>query len=154
GTTQSGGQASATYTAGATLGSGTASIAVDYGMSAAALTITTPNAAADLSVSATRPAIGIAGASSGIDNLAYTITVHNNGPDNTSSVQITNSLAAPLGTTVSSDTTGSQGTFNAGTGVWSVGMLPSGATATLTLLVSVASGVASGSIIQESASVT
>ncbi|TMF08357.1 MAG: DUF11 domain-containing protein, partial [Chloroflexi bacterium] len=80
--------------------------------------------------------IGIAkSASSGTvtvgSNVTYTITVLNIGPSNASGVQITDLLPAGL-TFVSA--VPSQGTYTSGTGVWNIGAIASGGTATLTLV--------------------
>ncbi len=79
------------------------------------------------------------------DNLApkvgetfnFTMTVTNNGPCEASGLQVTDSLPAGL-TYVSS--TPSTGTYTSGTGVWDIGALANGATATLTIGVSGTSG--------------
>ena len=87
-------------------------------------------AAADIavakSVSDPTPAVGT--------NVTFTITVHNNGPDPTTALQVTDLVPAGL-TFVSA--TPSQGTYTAGTGVWDIGVLASGATATLQITVTV-----------------
>lgn len=71
-------------------------------------------------------------AGSGIGtNATFTITVTNNGPSDATGVAVRDQLPAGL-TYVSS--TPSVGTYNSGTGVWSVGNLASGVSATLQLV--------------------
>ncbi len=62
--------------------------------------------------------------------ITYTITLTNNGPDDSSSVELTDSL--PAGVTFVS-ATASQGSFDPGTGLWSVGTLAATASGTLEL---------------------
>src|SRR5438105_863105 len=87
-------------------------------------------AAADIavakSVSDPTPAVGT--------NVTSTITAHNHGPDQTTAHQVTDLVPAGL-TFVSA--TPSQGTYTAGTGLWDIGVLASGATATLQVTVTV-----------------
>jgi uncharacterized repeat protein (TIGR01451 family) len=64
-------------------------------------------------------------------NVTFTVSVHNAGPDATSAAQVNDALPAGL-TFVSASA--SQGSYNSGTGVWSIGVLANGATATLTLV--------------------
>src|SRR5437879_13302909 len=61
-------------------------------------------------------------------NVTFTVTAHNGGPNATTALQVTDPVPAGL-TFVSA--TPSQGTYNAGTGVWDVGALESGARARL-----------------------
>ena len=81
-------------------------------------------AAADVAVAKTvsdpTPAVGT--------SVTFTVTAHNNGPDPTTSLQLTDLV--PAGLTFVSDSV-SQGTYTPGTGVWNVGVLASGASATL-----------------------
>ena len=87
-------------------------------------------AAADIavtkSVSDANPAVGT--------NVMFTVTAHNNGPDDATALQISDPLPAGL-TFVSSSA--SQGTYSTGSGVWDVGALANGATATLQITVTV-----------------
>lgn len=70
------------------------------------------------------------------DLVEYTVTIANNGPARATSVAITDSL--PAGVTRTGTPAGaSQGSFNEGNGVWTVGTLNDGAMATLTLEVEV-----------------
>ncbi len=82
--------------------------------------------------------------------VVFTITVRNNGPQNASSVAVTDNL--PIGLTYNSHTT-SAGTYDNGTGVWSVGPLSSGANATLTINAQVNAGTMGG-VITNTASIT
>ncbi|MFC2100112.1 hypothetical protein ACFLSF_04705, partial [Candidatus Bipolaricaulota bacterium] len=69
--------------------------------------------------------------------LTYTIVVTNNGPSDATGVVVTDTL--PGDVAYFSDTP-SQGPYNSGTGEWSVGDLADGASATLTLVVTVGPG--------------
>ncbi|WP_048190947.1 DUF11 domain-containing protein [Methanobacterium sp. SMA-27] len=62
----------------------------------------------------------------------YTITTTNHGPDTATGVKVTDKI--PAGLTFNSYTA-SQGTYNSGTGIWNVGTLVNGASATLRLFV-------------------
>ena len=64
-------------------------------------------------------------------NVTFTVTVHNGGPDDTSALQVNDPLPAGL-TFVSA--IASQGAYNSGTGVWNIGVLANGATATLSIV--------------------
>ncbi|MCK5585231.1 DUF11 domain-containing protein, partial [Candidatus Bipolaricaulota bacterium] len=77
------------------------------------------------------------------EQLTYTVTVTNNGPSNATGVVVTDILPAEVSYFSG---TPSQGTFSSGTGVWTVGSLADGASATLTLVVDVDPGI-SGTII-------
>jgi uncharacterized repeat protein (TIGR01451 family) len=84
------------------------------------------------------------------DSITYTVTVTNNGPDGATGVEITDLL--PTGVTYVSDGP-SQGGYTPGTGVWSVGALSNGASATLDLTATVDSGTA-GTTVSNTASLT
>jgi uncharacterized repeat protein (TIGR01451 family) len=60
--------------------------------------------------------------------VTYTLIAHNNGPDTATGVVATDVLPAGL---VFVSATASQGSFDAGSGQWTIGTLPNGATATL-----------------------
>jgi len=62
-------------------------------------------------------------------NVIYTITVTNNGPNNATGVVVTDPL--PAGLTYVSDT--GAGAYNSGTGAWTIGNLASGASTTLNI---------------------
>ena len=87
-------------------------------------------AAADVGLTKTvsdpTPAVG--------SNVTFTITAHNGGPNATTALQVTDLV--PSGLTFVSAAP-SQGTYNAGTGVWDVGVLANGANATLQIVVTV-----------------
>ncbi|MCB9875429.1 MAG: DUF11 domain-containing protein [Planctomycetaceae bacterium] len=70
------------------------------------------------------------------DNITFTLTAANAGPDSATNVAVTDVLPAGL-TFVSS--TPSQGTFVSGTGVWTVGTIANGGNATLQIVATVAS---------------
>ncbi len=78
------------------------------------------------SVSDPNPAVGT--------NVTFTVTAHNNGPNDTTALQVSDVL--PAGLTYVSDTA-SLGTYTPGTGVWDIGVLTNGATATLQITVTV-----------------
>ena len=69
------------------------------------------------------------------DSVTFTLTLDNAGPDAASNVTVGDSLPAGL-TFVSS--TPSQGTYDSGTGVWTVGSVASGSNATLQIVATVA----------------
>jgi uncharacterized repeat protein (TIGR01451 family) len=62
--------------------------------------------------------------------ITYTITVNNTGADSATGVSINDLLPAGLNYT---SNTPSQGTYNSGTGVWTVGTIANGANATLAI---------------------
>jgi len=66
--------------------------------------------------------------------VTYTIVVTNHGPSDATGVSVTDTL--PSGVTYKSDIP-SQGSYDSSTGVWDVGNLASGNSATLTLVVTV-----------------
>lgn len=68
------------------------------------------------------------------DNITFTITVTNNGPNSASNITVSEVLS-PAFVFVSSNA--SQGSYNANTGIWNVGSLSNGGTATLTITVTV-----------------
>jgi len=87
------------------------------------------------------------------NNISYTVTVHNNGPAATSSVTFTDAI--PAHTTFSSlAQTGTAWSCPApGTVVsCTIASLPSGATTTFTLIITVTAGTASGTVITNTAS--
>lgn len=67
------------------------------------------------------------------DTVVYTLTVTNNGPSNATGVQLTDIL--PSGVTYVSDTSG--GDYVPGTGVWNIGPLNVGSSATIDITVTV-----------------
>lgn len=80
----------------------------------------------------------------------YTIRVTNNGPSQASGVEVWDGL--PLGVTLVSQNA-SQGIYDSGTGLWSIGTMPNGAAAQLNITVSVDSGTA-GQTITNGADIT
>jgi uncharacterized repeat protein (TIGR01451 family) len=94
----------------------------------------------DLAVSKSE-SIDPAIAGSGPGNLTYVVTVTNNGPADATGVALTESLILPLGVTVHSITP-SVGSF--ADPVWTVGTVASGASATLTVQLTVDSTTAQG----------
>lgn len=73
-------------------------------------------------------------------NVVYTLSVVNNGPENATNVSLTDVL--PAGVTYVSD----DGAYNSGTGVWTIGNLNNGATATLNITASVDGSTAGSTI--------
>ena len=86
--------------------------------------------AADIGVTKTvsdpTPAVGT--------NVTFTVKATNHGPNDATGVQVTDQVPAGL-TFVSASP--SQGTYTAGTGIWNIGALVNGASATLQLVVTV-----------------
>jgi len=78
------------------------------------------------SVNNATPAVGT--------NVTFTVTAHNSGPNPTITLQVTDPVPAGL-TFVTA--TASQGAYSSGTGIWNIGVLASGATATLQITVTV-----------------
>jgi uncharacterized repeat protein (TIGR01451 family) len=90
----------------------------------AATATNTPTTAADLALAKT---VSNASPASGT-NVTFTITLTNNGPNPATGVAVTDLLPAGL---VLQGAAPSQGTYDAGTGVWTVGAMANGATQTL-----------------------
>ncbi|MCA9123215.1 MAG: DUF11 domain-containing protein [Planctomycetaceae bacterium] len=82
------------------------------------------------------------------DNVTFTITVSNAGPDAATNTAVSDAL--PAGMTFVSDAP-SQGTFNSTTGIWTVGTIANGGTATLQVVASVDSTGAKTNTAQVSA---
>jgi len=68
------------------------------------------------------------------DNVTYTITATNNGPNNATGVTVTDNFPAGLQFVSATPSTGS---YNSGTGVWTIGNLANGATETLSIVATV-----------------
>ncbi|MEQ8676771.1 MAG: PKD domain-containing protein [Aggregatilineales bacterium] len=81
------------------------------------------------------------------NTIIYTLTATNNGPVNATGVQVNDLL--PVGVTYVSNTA-SQGTYTAGTGVWNIGSLANGASATLTISATVDAGTQGQTIVNNS----
>ncbi len=64
-------------------------------------------------------------------NITFTVTLDNNGPDSATGIEVTDAL--PAGIAFVSNTT-SQGSYNSATGVWTVGSLNSGSSALLSIV--------------------
>ena len=102
----------------------------DKSNNSAAIEVVPPQT--DLSISkavnASNPNVG--------DQVTFTVLITNNGPDpaNATNVEVTDVL--PSGYTLVS-TTDSQGSYNSTTGLWDVGTLANGASATLTMTATV-----------------
>ena len=76
--------------------------------------------------------------------LLYSLTVTNRGPDAAAGISVTEALPAGLGFV---SATPSQGSYASGTGVWTLGSLATGATATLTLAATVNAGTGGSTIL-------
>ncbi len=83
------------------------------------------------------------------ETVTYTLTVTNNGPNNSTGIQVTDML--PAGVTWVSDS--GAGTYNRTTGVWEVPSLANNANASLTITVTVNAGT-QGATFANSASIT
>lgn len=79
------------------------------------------------------------------DVVRYQIAVNNNGPAKGTNVRLTDLLPTSLTATAGNGTV-SQGTYNATTGLWNIGTLAVGGTATLTLEGTVKTGQAGNTI--------
>jgi uncharacterized repeat protein (TIGR01451 family) len=108
-------------------------------------TVTITPTIADLSLT---KAVNNASQSTG-QNVTFTVTVTNAGPDQATNVAVTDLLPSGL-TFVSS--TPSQGTYNNTTGIWAVGSINNGANATLQIVATVATAGAKTNSAQITAS--
>ena len=77
------------------------------------------------------------------DAVRYTISVTNNGPNNATGVSLTDIL--PTGITYSNDD--ASGTYNVGSGIWTIGNLANGATIKLNIDATVDAGKGGSSIV-------
>ncbi|MEN6551515.1 MAG: hypothetical protein ABFC34_01375, partial [Methanobacterium sp.] len=68
-----------------------------------------------------------------LQNVTFTLTAHNNGPDNATGVTVTDKLPTGLKFVSASGS----GTYDAATGVWTIGNLTNGANATLSIIAQV-----------------
>ncbi|GAP12605.1 protein containg conserved repeat domain/CSLREA domain [Longilinea arvoryzae] len=145
---QPNGQATATFTGGAANGLAGASAQVDNAIVPANLTVTSN---ADLGVTKTAPAFGVAG-----DTINYTLTVHNNGPDAAASVVLSDPLPANLTFVSQSQTAGPTFTLShtGNTISNTISSLPSGETATFTIVATVNATATPGSSLNNTASVS
>lgn len=84
--------------------------------------------------------------------LTYVITVRNDGPNDATDVLVTDRLTLPAGVTMISFCA-TQGDHDPERGIWTVGSLAVGSAETLTIVLSVDSGVLSGTVIPNSAEV-
>lgn len=82
------------------------------------------------------------------DTVAYTVVVTNHGPDTATNVDVTDLL--PSGVTYVSDTP-TQGSYNSGSGVWTVGSVANAAADTLTITATVDAGTATSTIVNTAA---
>ncbi|WP_055393600.1 proprotein convertase P-domain-containing protein [Flagellimonas eckloniae] len=73
-------------------------------------------------------------------NIVYTLSVTNNGPVDATNVSITDILPAGV------SFVGDDGSYNSGTGVWTIGSLTNGSTATLNITASVNGGTSGSTI--------
>jgi uncharacterized repeat protein (TIGR01451 family) len=96
-----------------------------------AASVTIDGEVADLSLNKTvnnsNPQVG--------DNITYTLTLSNNGPDDATNVEVTEQLPSGL-TYVSDDASGD---YNSSTGIWTVASLANGSQATLNIVATVTS---------------
>ena len=82
-------------------------------------------------------------AGSGVGNLVHVLTLSNNGPSDASGSQATIVPVLPAGVTPVSAIP-DIGTFDLGTGLWTIGVHPAGVTATLEIILTVGSSTAEG----------
>ena len=80
------------------------------------------------------------------DTVTFEIDITNNGPDAATNVSLFDFLPAGLTPTANNGSGGALGTYNAATGEWTIGTLPSGVTATLILEGTVDAGQAGNTI--------
>lgn len=106
--------------------------------------------AADLSITKTAPSGNITVG----DEIAYTITVTNNGPDPASSITVTDNLSSSLVFMSCSSTGGGVCGGSANNRTVSFNSLASGASAAITIIAKVSCGVANGASVSNTASVT
>ncbi len=127
----------------------------DDGAQSVAATTTLQVVGVDLAVSKSE-SVPVVTAGSGPGNLTYTVTVTNNGPDTATGIALSEVLGLPAGVSVDSATP-SQGSVS-GTSpnyTWTVGTLTNGASATLTVTLTVDSTTAPGTdVISDTATVT
>ena len=120
------------FAQGAYFASGGHVFAVNYsggdGNDVALITTTTADLSVTTTVSNATPNVG--------DQITFTITLSNQGPDDATGVQVADLLPAGL-TFVSS--TSSQGTYTSSTGLWEVGAVSSGGAPTLEITATVVS---------------
>ncbi|WP_147296383.1 Ig-like domain-containing protein, partial [Lutibacter oceani] len=76
------------------------------------------------------------------ETIVYTIHVDNNGPNDATGVSLTDLL--PAGVTYVSDNQG--GSYNSGSGIWTIGSIANGATATLNITATVDAGTSNTTI--------
>jgi len=96
-------------------------------------------------------------AGSGTGNLTHTVTVTNTGPNNATGVALSEAVTLPAGSSIVSITPSGSTTYlpaNAPNGTWTVGRLVSGASETLTIVMTVAAATADGAIVSDTATVT
>ncbi len=92
----------------------------------ASFSTVTPSA---VDISVTQKVTGVANYN---NNVTYTITVKNNGPDSASGVKVTDIL--PAGLIIQGSPVLSQGSYNPVTGLWDIGNLSNNQTVTLTII--------------------
>jgi uncharacterized repeat protein (TIGR01451 family) len=85
--------------------------------------------------------------------LTFVVTIINDGPDDATGVLVAGKLTLPEGVTLIS-TIPTRGSYDAGTGVWTVERLPVGGVETLTFRLEVGTSVPPGAVISSSAKVT
>ncbi|MCP4661284.1 MAG: DUF11 domain-containing protein, partial [bacterium] len=90
-------------------------------------------------------------AGSGAGNLTYVVTVANQGPSDVSGVTVSEVLTLPAGVSLDEITPGA-GSYSEPT--WSVGDLPAGARATLTVVLTAGPATAHGAVVSDTATVT
>ncbi len=97
-------------------------------------------------------------AGSGSGNLVYTVTARNIGPSNATGVTVSDpgvlTANLPAGVTFVSATGSGNSTFNATTGIWTIGNMASNGTATLTVVLTVGASASDSLVISNTASLS
>ncbi len=128
---------------------GAAEVLINFGDDTAT-EMTTVTRAVDLIVDVAESADPVV-AGSGAGNVVHTVTVTNAGPSMATGVVLSEILTLPAGASLDSATP-SQGGY--AVPAWTVGELPVGASATLTMVVTASADAADGSTVDSSAAVT
>ncbi|MBL7187982.1 MAG: tandem-95 repeat protein [Phycisphaerae bacterium] len=135
---------------------GTATFRVEAGETVTAVFTNTLVPQVDLVVSKTDTPDPVT-AGSGPGNLTHTVTVTNAGPSDASGVTLSETVSLPAGASIVSITpsgTTSYAPAAASPGTWTVGNLASGASETLTVVMTVDAGTADGAVVSDTATVT
>ncbi len=122
-----------TFIPGSAYGTAIAYATVDYQTVNTNIHIMTAGVDINKTVNNTRPNVG--------ENITFTVTATNNGPDNATGLVITDLIPQGLSNLVYTASTG-QNTYSLTTGIWNIGQLLNGATATLNITGTVTAALA------------